>query len=159
MTQLSPGDTAPAFELTSSSGEKVRLADYAGETVVVYFYPAALTPGCTLEAVDFNKAKEEFAKSGYQIIGISPDSPEKLAKVVSTARLSLILLSDPGRKTLTDYGAWGTKKLYGKEIEGVIRSTLIIDVNDAGVGTVQMAKYNVKATGHVARLLKDLGID
>lgn len=159
MTQLSVGDHAPAFELTSSTGETVRLADYAGKTVVVYFYPAALTPGCTLEAVDFNKSRDEFLKSGYQIVGISPDKPERLAKFASTAKLALTLLSDPDRKTLNDYGAWGVKKLYGKEIEGVIRSTFAIDVDDAGEGTVQLAKYNVKATGHVARLLKDLGLD
>lgn len=158
MPQLNPGDIAPAFELISSTGETVRLADHAGKTVVVYFYPAALTPGCTLEAVDFNRSKDEFAKSGYEIIGISPDKRERLSKFASTANLSLTLLSDPDRVTLKEYGAWGTKKLYGKEIDGVIRSTFVIDVDDAGVGTVVMAKYNVKATGHVARLLADLGI-
>ena len=136
----------------------MRLADYAGGSLLLYFYPAALTPGCTLEAVDFSKSQTEFAGSGYRITGISPDSPTKLAKFASTAEIEFPLLSDPERETIKAYGAWGTRNLYGKEVEGVLRSTFVIDVDGEGVGTIRVAKYNVKATGHVARLLNELNI-
>ncbi|MCL2783825.1 MAG: peroxiredoxin, partial [Propionibacteriaceae bacterium] len=136
-----------------------RLADFAGSKVIVYFYPAALTPGCTLEAVDFTTRRGAFASAGYAVVGISPDAPEKLARFIASKSLTVALLSDPDRTVIDAYGAWGTKVLYGKPMQGVIRSTFIVDVDDAGKGTIVKAMYNVKATGHVDRLARDLGID
>lgn len=152
------GDRSPSFALPDADGTLVSLADYAGRRVVVYFYPAALTPGCTTQAVDFTAAAAEFAAAGYDVLGISPDDPAKLQKFRAKESLTVTLLADPGRSVLEAYGAWGTKMLYGKEITGVIRSTFVVDVDAAGDGSIAVAQYNVKATGHVAKLRRELGI-
>ena len=152
--RLSPGDPAPDFTLTSDTGDQVRLKDLRGQKVIVYFYPAAMTPGCTKEACDFTDSLDSLKASGYEVLGISPDKPEKLARFRERDSLTITLLSDPDRRVMNDYGAFGLKKLYGKEVEGVIRSTFVVDEQ----GKVQIAQYNVKATGHVAKLRKDLGL-
>lgn len=157
-TRLSDGDAAPAFTLNDDHGQPVSLADFAGQRVIVYFYPAALTPGCTTQAVDFSAAAGELEAANLTVIGISPDEPEKLAKFRQTAGITFPLLSDPERTVLNAYGAFGERVLYGKKIEGVIRSTFVVDVDAGGHGTIATAQYNVKATGHVARLLKQLGL-
>ncbi|MDO5066569.1 MAG: peroxiredoxin [Propionibacteriaceae bacterium] len=156
--RLTPGSPAPDFQLPDATGSEVSLADFAGGTVIVYFYPAAMTPGCTTQAVDFTAALTAFKDAGYAVIGISPDSVEKLAKFTETSEVGFPLLADPERTTLTAYGAFGKKMLYGKEIEGVLRSTFVIDVDTAGKGTIRVAQYNVKATGHVAKLRRELGV-
>ncbi len=158
MAKLQVGDRSPSFALPDAEGTLVSLADYAGRRVVVYFYPAALTPGCTTQAVDFTAATAEFAAAGYDVLGISPDDPAKLQKFRAKESLTVTLLADPGRSVLEAYGAWGTKMLYGKEITGVIRSTFVVDVDAAGDGSIAVAQYNVKATGHVAKLRRELGI-
>lgn len=158
MTRLEVGDAAPAFTLPDADGRETSLADYAGRRVIVYFYPAALTPGCTIQAVDFTAAIDDIASAGYAVVGISPDTPEKLATFRAREHLTITLLGDPSRAALEAYGAFGTKMLYGKEIEGVIRSTFVVDVDTDGRGTVAVAQYNVKATGHVDKLRRDLGI-
>lgn len=158
MAKLQVGDRSPSFALPDAEGTLVSLADYAGRLVVVYFYPAALTPGCTTQAVDFTAAAAEFAAAGYDVLGISPDDPAKLQKFRAKESLTVTLLADPGRSVLEAYGAWGTKMLYGKEITGVIRSTFVVDVDAAGDGSIAVAQYNVKATGHVAKLRRELGI-
>lgn len=158
MTRLEVGDTAPAFTLPDADGREVSLSDFAGRRVIVYFYPAAMTPGCTVQAVDFTASLDDIAGAGYDVVGISPDSPAKLAKFRDKENLTVTLLGDPDREVLLAYGAFGKKVLYGKEIEGVIRSTFIVDVDTDGKGTVQVAQYNVKATGHVAKLKRELGI-
>ncbi|GAA0907182.1 thioredoxin-dependent thiol peroxidase [Streptomyces thermoalcalitolerans] len=152
--RLQPGDVAPAFTLPDADGKEVSLADRAGRKVIVYFYPAALTPGCTKQACDFTDNLGLLAGAGYDVIGISPDKPEKLAKFREKESLKVTLLSDPDKKVLEAYGAYGEKKLYGRTVVGVIRSTVIVDEE----GKVERALYNVKATGHVAKLIKDLGI-
>ncbi|MEU3355655.1 thioredoxin-dependent thiol peroxidase [Streptomyces sp. NPDC037389] len=152
--RLTPGDTAPAFTLPDADGKQVSLADHKGRKVIVYFYPAALTPGCTKQACDFTDNLDFLAGHGYAVIGISPDKPEKLAKFREKENLSVTLLGDPDKEVLTSYGAFGEKKLYGKTVTGVIRSTVIIDED----GKVERALYNVKATGHVAKVIKDLGL-
>jgi peroxiredoxin Q/BCP len=152
--RLQPGDTAPAFTLPDADGNEVSLAGHAGRKVIVYFYPAALTPGCTKQACDFTDNLDLLAGAGYDVIGVSPDKPEKLAKFRETESLKVTLVADPGKKVLEAYGAFGEKKLYGKTVTGVIRSTVIVDEN----GKVAHAFYNVKATGHVAKLIKDLGV-
>lgn len=152
--RLAPGDTAPAFTLPDADGENVSLADRKGRKVIVYFYPAALTPGCTKQACDFTDNLTLLTGAGYDVIGISPDKPEKLAKFREKENLKVTLVSDPDKKTLEAYGAYGEKMLYGKTVTGVIRSTVIVDEN----GLVERAFYNVKATGHVAKIIKDLGI-
>ena len=154
MERLSPGDTAPEFTLTDDRGEQVALSDHLGRKVIVYFYPAAMTPGCTKQACDFSDSLESLRAAGYEVLGISPDKPEKLARFRERDSLTITLLSDPDRRVMNDYGAFGLKKLYGKEVEGVIRSTFVVDEQ----GKVQIAQYNVKATGHVAKLRKDLGL-
>jgi peroxiredoxin Q/BCP len=151
---LEPGDKAPAFTLTSDSGAKVSLTDYAGQWVILFAYPAAMTPGCTKEACDFRDSLADFTKEGYAILGISPDSPEKLAKFRERDGLTYPLLSDPDKKVLTAYGAFGEKKLYGKVVTGVIRSTFVIGPN----GKIEHAFRNIKATGHVAKLRRDMGL-
>jgi len=156
--RLTPGSTAPAFTLPNAAGKPVSLADHPSKAVIVYFYPAAMTPGCTTQAVDFTSAQEAFAEAGYTIIGISPDSVERLAKFTAASDIGFELLSDPERAALDAYGAYGIKKLYGKEIEGVLRSTFVIDVDADGNGTIRVAQYNVKATGHVAKLRRELGV-
>ncbi|MDT0203975.1 thioredoxin-dependent thiol peroxidase [Nocardioides sp. AE5] len=152
--RLTPGDTAPDFTLLSDTGEEVSLADYRGRKVIVYFYPAAMTPGCTKQACDFTDSLNSLQAAGYDVIGISPDKPEKLAKFRERDGLTITLLSDPDKAVLTAYAAFGEKKLYGKVIEGVIRSTVVVDEE----GKVALAQYNVKATGHVAKLHRDLGL-
>ena len=152
--RLSPGDTAPDFTLTSDTEETVTLSGLRGRKVIVYFYPAAMTPGCTTEACDFTDSLDSLKASGYEVLGISPDEPAKLAKFRERDHLTITLLSDPDKETLNAYGAFGEKKLYGKVVEGVIRSTIVVDEE----GKVELAQYNVKATGHVAKLRRDLGL-
>ena len=154
MTRLSPGDPAPAFTLPDADGTEVSLADYAGRKVVVYFYPAAMTPGCTKQACDFRDNLGDLQGAGYAVLGISPDKPEKLAKFRDHDHLTFPLLSDPSRETLRAYGAYGEKTMYGKTVTGVIRSTFVVDEN----GRIEVAQYNVKATGHVGKLRRDLGL-
>jgi thioredoxin-dependent peroxiredoxin len=152
--RLSPGDPAPGFTLPDADGNPVSLAGHRGRRVIVYCYPAALTPGCTTQAVDFTAAAGDLAEAGLDIIGISPDPPEKLMRFREQENLGITLVSDPDKKVLTAYGAFGPKKLYGKEVVGVIRSTFIVDAD----GRIEKAAYNVKATGHVAKLRKELGL-
>ncbi|MFC8654793.1 thioredoxin-dependent thiol peroxidase [Streptomyces parvus] len=152
--RLKPGDTAPAFTLPDADGNEVSLADHKGRKVIVYFYPAALTPGCTKQACDFTDNLDLLANAGYDVIGVSPDKPEKLAKFRDTENLKVTLVGDPAKETLAAYGAFGEKKLYGKVVTGVIRSTIVVDED----GKVEHAFYNVKATGHVAKIIRDLGI-
>ncbi|MDH2413736.1 thioredoxin-dependent thiol peroxidase [Nocardioides sp. CER19] len=154
MSRLQPGDVAPTFTLTSDTGDTVSLGDLAGRKVIVYFYPAAMTPGCTKQACDFTDSLDALQAQGYEVVGISPDKPEKLAKFRERDSLTITLLSDPDKAVLTAWGAFGEKKLYGKVVEGVIRSTFVVDEG----GKIEHAAYNVKATGHVAKLRKDLGI-
>lgn len=156
--RLAPGDTAPDFTLLDADGEEVSLADFAGQRVIVYFYPAAMTPGCTTQAVDFTAAMDELGAAGLQVLGISPDAPEKLAQFRDQQSVGFPLLSDPDKTTLAAYGAYGEKLLYGKLVEGVIRSTFVLDVNDEGKATVAIAQYNVKSAGHVDKLLRELGV-
>jgi peroxiredoxin Q/BCP len=152
--RLAPGDPAPDFTLPDADGNLVSLADHRGRRVIVYCYPAALTPGCTTQAVDFTASAGDLAEAGLDIIGISPDSPDKLLSFRDKEQLGITLLSDPDKQVLQAYGAFGKKKLYGKEVVGVIRSTFVIDAE----GRVEKAAYNVKATGHVAKLRRDLGL-
>ena len=156
--RLSQGSIAPDFTLPDSDGEDVSLTDYAGSSVILYFYPAAMTPGCTTQAVDFTAANDHFTEAGYSVLGASPDSVDRLARFKEKSDLTVPLLSDEDKAVMNAYGSYGMKKLYGKEIEGVLRSTFVIDVDDAGVGTVRVAQYNVKATGHVAKLRRELGV-
>jgi len=150
--RLSPGDTAPDFTLPDAEGKNVSLSDFRGKSVVVYFYPAAGTPGCTKQACDFRDNLSELNNAGYQILGISPDKPEKLAKFIDAEKLTFPLLSDTEKTVLKGWGAFGEKKNYGKVYEGVIRSTFIVDPE----GKIEKALYNVRATGHVAKLLREL---
>jgi peroxiredoxin Q/BCP len=153
--RLNPGDTAPDFALADDPGGEVRLSDLRGRKVIVYFYPAAMTPGCTKQACDFSDSLESLRGDGYEVLGVSPDKPEKLAKFRERDALTLTLLSDPDKAVMRKWGAFGEKKLYGKTVEGVIRSTVVLDEQ----GTVSHAWSNVKATGHVAKLRRDLGLD
>src|ERR687897_256016 len=152
--RLTPGDPAPEFTLSDADGTPVSLSDYRGRRVIVYCYPAALTPGCTTQAVDFTAAAGDLAQAGLDIIGISPDEPEKLMRFREKENLAITLVSDPEKQVLRAYGAYGPKKLYGKEVVGVIRSTFIVDAE----GRIESAAYNVKATGHVAKLRRELGL-
>ncbi len=154
MTALELGAAAPDWSLRDSSGETVRLNDYVGRKLIMYFYPAAMTPGCTTEACDFRDNLATFTSHGYAVVGVSPDAPQKLTKFAEQESLSYPLLSDPDKTVLAAYGAYGEKKLYGKTITGVIRSTVVIDEE----GRVVLAKHHVKATGHVAMLSKALGV-
>jgi len=158
MSQLVAGQAAPAFTLPDADGKLVSLSDFAARKVVVYFYPAAMTPGCTTQAVDFSDARDDFLEAGIDVIGISPDAPVKLAMFRQRKELKITLLSDQTHEVLQAYDAWGTRMLYGKPIEGVLRSTFLIDVDDHGAGTIKLAQYNVRATGHVNRLRRDLGL-
>jgi peroxiredoxin Q/BCP len=152
--RLSEGDAAPDFRLPDSAGNEVSLADFRGKHVVVYFYPAASTPGCTKQACDFRDNLAELNDAGFAVLGISPDKPAKIAKFVAEEGLTFPLLSDESREVLTAWGAFGEKQNYGRTIMGVIRSTFIV----APDGTIAKAMYNVRATGHVAKLRKDLGV-
>jgi peroxiredoxin Q/BCP len=153
-SKLEPGDTAPAFTLPDADGNDVSLADYAGKKVIVYFYPAASTPGCTKQACDFRDSLTELNGEGLEVIGISPDKPSKLAKFRDKEELTFPLLSDEEKTTLQAWGAFGEKKNYGKVYEGVIRSTFLVDE----AGKIEVAQYNVRATGHVAKLRRDLAV-
>jgi thioredoxin-dependent peroxiredoxin len=150
--RLAPGDPAPDFTLPDADGQPVSLSSFRGQRVIVYFYPAALTPGCTKEACDFRDSLSQLNGQGIAVLGISPDQPAKLAKFRDKEGLTFPLLSDPDRAVLQAYGAYGEKKLYGKTTVGVIRSTFVIDAD----GKVEKALYGVKATGHVARLRAEL---
>ena len=152
--RLAVGDPAPTFTLSDDTGARVSLADYAGRKVIVYFYPAAMTPGCTTQACDFSDSLGALAAKGYAVLGISPDAPAKLAKFREKEGLTITLLSDPDKAVLQAYGAFGEKSMYGKTVQGVIRSTFVVDE----AGTIVDARYNVKASGHVAKLRSDLGL-
>jgi len=152
--RLSPGDDAPGFTLPDSEGKEVSLSDFRGQSVVVYFYPAASTPGCTKQACDFRDNLAELNDAGYQVLGISPDTQAKLGKFVDHEKLTFPLLGDPEKTVISAYGAYGEKKNYGKVFMGVIRSTFVVDPE----GKIANAWYNVRATGHVAKLIKDLKI-
>ncbi|WP_298182808.1 thioredoxin-dependent thiol peroxidase [Saccharomonospora sp.] len=152
--RLAEGDPAPDFTLPDSEGNTVSLSDFRGHSVVVYFYPAAGTPGCTKQACDFRDNLAQLNDAGYQVLGVSPDKPEKLAKFVENEKLTFPLLSDPDKTVLTEWGAFGEKKNYGRIVQGVIRSTFVV----APDGTIAKAMYNVRATGHVTKLLRDLSI-
>lgn len=149
--RLEEGQKAPEFTLTNDRGEHVSLSDYAGKRVIVYFYPRANTPGCTKEACDFRDSLADLNNTGIDVVGISPDKPEKLASFREEQGLNFPLLSDENKEVMKAYGAFGEKKNYGKIVQGVIRSTFII--ND---GVIEKAMYNVRATGHVARVLREL---
>ena len=153
-TRLNPGDTAPDFTLPDADGKPVSLADYRGRRVVVYFYPAAGTPGCTKQACDFRDSLTELNGAGLDVLGISPDKPAKLAKFRDKEGLTFPLLADPDKDVLNAWGVYGEKQMYGKTVTGVIRSTFVIDPQ----GKVEVAQYNVRATGHVAKLRKDLSV-
>ncbi|GLP80329.1 thioredoxin-dependent thiol peroxidase [Mycobacterium antarcticum] len=152
--RLAAGDKAPAFSLSDADGHTVELSGFKGRKVVVYFYPAASTPGCTKQACDFRDSLAELNDAGLDVVGISPDKPEKLAKFRDAQGLTFPLLSDPERKVLTEWGAFGEKTMYGKTVQGVIRSTFVVDES----GKIEVAQYNVKATGHVAKLRRDLAV-
>ena len=152
--KLEAGDTAPAFTLPDADGNEVSLADYAGKKVIVSFYPAASTPGCTKQACDFRDSLAELNGEGIEVIGISPDKPAKLAKFRDAEELNFPLLSDPEKATLEAWGTFGEKKMYGKTVQGVIRSTFLVDE----AGKIEVAQYNVRATGHGAKLRRDLSV-
>ncbi len=152
--RLEAGDTAPAFSLPDADGNTVKLSDYKGRKVIVYFYPAASTPGCTKEACDFRDSLAELNDAGLDVVGISPDKPEKLAKFRDKEQLTFPLLSDPDRSVLQAWGAYGEKTMYGKTVQGVIRSTFVVDEK----GTIEVAQYNIRATGHVAKLRRELSL-
>lgn len=153
--RLAPGDVAPDFDLPTDDGTSISLKALRGRKVIVYFYPAAMTPGCTKQACDFTESLTSLEKAGYTVVGISPDKPEKLAKFRERDGLTITLASDADKSVMTSYGAYGEKKLYGKVVQGVIRSTIVVGED----GTVELAQYNVKATGHVSKLRRDLGLD
>jgi peroxiredoxin Q/BCP len=153
-TRLASGDDAPDFTLPTDDGGTVSLKDLRGRKVIVYFYPNAMTPGCTTQACDFSDSLSSLEAAGYTVVGISPNDPEKLVKFRARDGLTITLASDADRSVMTAYGAFGEKKLYGKVVEGVIRSTFVVDEH----GKIALAQYNVKATGHVAKLRRDLGL-
>ncbi len=152
--RLAPGDPAPTFTLPDADGNEIALASFKGRRVVVYFYPAASTPGCTKQACDFRDSLAQLNDAGIDVLGISPDKPAKLAKFRDKEALTFPLLSDPDRAVLRAYGAFGEKTMYGKKTVGVIRSTFVIGAD----GAIEVAQYNVRATGHVAKLLRDLDL-
>ncbi|HEY0902279.1 MAG TPA: thioredoxin-dependent thiol peroxidase [Marmoricola sp.] len=152
--RLAPGDAAPGFTLPTDDGGAVSLEALRGRKVIVYFYPNAMTPGCTKQACDFSDSLSSLEAAGYTVVGIAPNPPEKLAKFRARDGLTITLAADEDRAVMRAYGAYGEKKLYGKVIEGVIRSTFVVDEE----GRVELAQYNVKATGHVAKLRRDLGL-
>ncbi|AIY16765.1 thioredoxin-dependent thiol peroxidase [Pimelobacter simplex] len=154
--RLAPGDSAPDFTLVTDDEREVSLTALLaeGRKVIVYFYPAAMTPGCTKQACDFTDSLDALQAAGYTVVGVSKDTPAKLAKFRERDGLTITLLSDPELGVHRAYGAYGEKKLYGKLVEGVIRSTFVVGTD----GAIELAQYNVKATGHVAKLRKDLGL-
>ena len=154
--RLAPGDSAPDFTLVTDDEREVSLTALLaeGRKVIVYFYPAAMTPGCTKQACDFTDSLDALQAAGYTVVGVSKDTPAKLAKFRERDGLTITLLSDPALSVHRAYGAYGEKKLYGKLVEGVIRSTFVVGTD----GAIELAQYNVKATGHVAKLRKDLGL-
>jgi peroxiredoxin Q/BCP len=152
--RLAAGDAAPDFTLSTDDGSEVTLSELRGRKVIVYFYPAAMTPGCTKQACDFTDSLDALKGAGYEVLGISPDKTEKLAKFRERDGLTITLLSDADKAVMTEWGAFGEKKMYGKVVQGVIRSTFVVDED----GTIEVAQYNVKATGHVAKLRRDLGL-
>lgn len=153
--KLAPGDPAPDFTLLTDTGGKLSLKDLRGRKVVLYAYPAAMTPGCTTQACDFRDSLASLQAAGYEVVGISPDPPEKLAAFRERDALTFPLVSDPDRTVLAAYGAYGEKQNYGRTVVGVIRSTFVVDEN----GRIESARYNVKATGHVAKLRRELGLN
>jgi peroxiredoxin Q/BCP len=155
MPRLETQQPAPDFSLLDQDGNTVSLKDFAGRKLVIFFYPAAMTPGCTKEACDFRDSLARLQGAGYEVVGISPDTPEKQKKFIEKESLTYPLLSDPDHAVMDAYGAWGEKSLYGKKVTGVIRSTVVVGED----GTVELGKYNIKATGHVASLSKALGLD
>jgi len=155
MTRLSPGDPAPDFTLQTDQGGTLSLSELRGRKVVLYAYPAAMTPGCTTQACDFRDSLSSLKAAGFEVIGISPDTPAKLAQFRERDAITFPLVSDPDKSVLTAYGAYGEKQNYGRTVLGVIRSTFVIDEK----GAVERAMYNVKATGHVAKLRRELGVD
>ena len=154
MPQLSVGDLAPDFTLPTADGGKVALSAWRGRSVVLFFFPAAMTPGCTLEAGDFRDVQPDLRDAGYEVLGVSPDPVEKLARFAEAENLTYPLASDVDRAVLNAYGAWGEKMLYGKVVTSVIRSTIVVGPD----GRVTLAQYNVRATGHVGRLRRELGL-
>ncbi|AKT51491.1 thioredoxin-dependent thiol peroxidase [Arsenicicoccus sp. oral taxon 190] len=154
MARLEPGDQAPDFTLPSDTGEQVSLRDLRGRKLVLFFYPAAMTPGCTTEACDFRDSLGALQAAGYEVVGISKDEPARLARFREKEGLTYPLLGDPSLEVLKAYGAYGEKQNYGKTVQGVIRSTIVLDED----GTVTLARYNIKAKGHVASLSKALGL-
>jgi peroxiredoxin Q/BCP len=154
-SRLAPGDPAPDFTLPTDSGESLSLKELRGRKVVLYAYPAAMTPGCTKQACDFRDSLASLQAAGYEVVGISPDKPAKLAQFRERDMITFPLVSDADKSVLIAYGAFGEKQLYGKTVTGVIRSTFVIDAD----GKIEKAMYNVKATGHVAKLRRDLGLD
>ncbi len=156
--RLEPGDVAPPLGLVDDHGHEHTWKDHAGQRVVLYVYPAAMTPGCTTQACDFRDSLDSLAAAGITVLGLSPDKPDKLAKFREKEGLTFPLLSDPDKAVLAAYGVYGEKKLYGKTVVGVIRSTFVVDVDAKGKARIERAMYAVKATGHVAKLRKDLGI-
>ncbi|UWF77110.1 MULTISPECIES: thioredoxin-dependent thiol peroxidase [Microbacterium] len=151
-TQLEPGDAAPDFSLTDAAGRTVRLGDFAGRRVILYFYPAAFTPGCTTEACDFRDNLASLRGAGYEVVGVSGDDQETLARFAAEDRLEFPLLSDPGNEVAKAYGAWGEKEIDGRTLTGVLRSTFVID----GDGRIELAQYRVDPNGHVAALREEL---
>jgi peroxiredoxin Q/BCP len=154
-TRLSPGDTAPDFTLADDTGADVSLSDLRGRRVIIYFYPAAMTPGCTTQACDFTDSLDSLNAAGYEVVGVSPDSPTQLATFRERDGLTIRLLSDPDLQVLRAWGAFGEKLLDGRTVQGVIRSTVVLSED----GTVEAAQYDVEATGHVAELRRDLRVD
>ncbi|WP_062208632.1 thioredoxin-dependent thiol peroxidase [Demequina oxidasica] len=152
--KLSIGDEAPDFTAPTDDGT-FTLTEHRGKNVILYFYPAAMTPGCTTQACDFRDSLSALAAAGYEVVGISKDTPEKLATFRTEEGLTFPLVSDPEKTVQDAYGAWGEKNSYGKIVTGSIRSTFVVDKD----GRIALAQYNVKATGHVAKLRRDLGID
>ncbi|MGA8787508.1 MAG: thioredoxin-dependent thiol peroxidase [Paenarthrobacter sp.] len=153
--RLIPGDVAPNFTLPDETGKSVSLSDFQGRNTIVYFYPAASTPGCTKEACDFRDTLASLQAAGYDVVGVSPDPVKALAKFAAEEHLTFPLLSDEDHAVADAYAAWGEKKNYGKTYMGLIRSTIVVDSE----GKVSLAQYNVRATGHVAKLRRDLNLD